>query len=192
MSYCRQIGALPILVAPPGNDAGFEPNRSILPPETPRAEREAFARAFQEARAREQTDPAGSIAAYRALIERQPGFAESHFRLARLLEARGDYEEAYRHYIEARDLDGHPFRCLTSFQDVYRELASEYEAILVDGQARLSRPSPAWNARRLPVQRRVSSVAGGPCRAGRGHPRRAPGAGGLWLARDRAGSRGST
>ena len=135
VSYCRQIGALPILVPPPGNDAGFEPNRSILPPETPRAEREAFALAFQEARAREKTDPAGSIAAYRLLIERQPGFAESHFRLARLLEARGDDEEAYRRYIAARDLDGHPFRCLTSFQDVYRELASRYEAILVDGQA---------------------------------------------------------
>ena len=101
----------------------------------PRAEREAFALAFQEARAREKTDPAGSIVAYRRLIERQPGFAESHFRLARLLEARGEYEEAYRRYIEARDLDGHPFRCLTSFQDVYRELASRYEAILVDGQA---------------------------------------------------------
>ena len=147
VSYCRQIGALPILVPPPGNDAGFEPNRSILPPETPRAEREAFARAFQEARAREKTDPAGSIEAYRRLIERQPGFAESHFRLARLLEARGEYEEAYRHYIEARDLDGHPFRCLTSFQDVYRELASRYEAILVDGQAVFHAPPPAWNAR---------------------------------------------
>ena len=135
VSYCQQIGALPILVAPPGNDAGFEPNRSILPPETPRAQREAFASAFEKARALEKTDPAGSIAAYRGLIERYPGFAESHFRLARLLEASGEYEEAYRQYIEARDLDGHPFRCLTSFQDVYREMASKYKAILIDGQA---------------------------------------------------------
>jgi len=135
VSYCQQIGALPILIAPPGNDAGFEPDRSILPPECLRPEREAFAHAFEVARAREEADPAGSIAAYRVLIERQPGFAESHFRLARLLEARGQYEEAYLHYIKARELDGHPLRCLTSFQDVYREMASKYKAILVDGQA---------------------------------------------------------
>jgi lysophospholipase L1-like esterase len=135
VSYCRQIGALPILILPPGNDADFEPNRSILPPECPRAEREAFAHAFEEARAREEADPAGSIAAYRVLIERQPGFAESHFRLARLLEARGRYEEAYLHYIEARDIDGHPLRCLSSFQNVYREMASKFKAILIDGQA---------------------------------------------------------
>jgi lysophospholipase L1-like esterase len=135
VSYCRQIGALPILVAPPGNDVDFEPNRSILPPQCPRAQREAFAHAFEEARAREEADPAGSIAAYRVLIERQPGFAESHFRLARLLEAAGRYEEAYLHYIEARDLDGHPLRCLSSFQNVYREMANKFEAILIDGQA---------------------------------------------------------
>jgi len=135
VSYCRQIDALPILVSPPGNDADFEPNRSILPPECPRAERDAFALAFKEARAREKADPAGSIAVYRVLIERQPGFAESHFRLARLLEARGLYDEAYLHYIEARDLDGHPLRCLSSFQNVYREVAGKFNAILVDGQA---------------------------------------------------------
>ena len=40
---------LTILIVPPGNDAGFEPNRSTLPPNTPRAEREAFCRAVLEA-----------------------------------------------------------------------------------------------------------------------------------------------
>ncbi len=43
VAYCERVGALPVLVIPPGNDAGFEPSRSILPPETSRAEREAFA-----------------------------------------------------------------------------------------------------------------------------------------------------
>ena len=52
-----------------------------------------------------------------------------------MLEARGHYDEAYLHYIKARDLDGHPLRCLTSFQKVYREMAGKYNAILVDGQA---------------------------------------------------------
>jgi hypothetical protein len=76
------------------------------------------------------------------LIERQPGFAECHFRLGRLLEARGRYEEAYLQYIAARDLDGHPLRCLSSFQNVYREMASKYKAILIDGQAVLHSRHP--------------------------------------------------
>ncbi len=69
------------------------------------------------------------------MIERQPEFAEIHFRLARLLEQAGALQEAYREYILARDLDGHPTRCPTAFQDVYRSLAPRYGAILVDGQA---------------------------------------------------------
>ena len=184
VSYCRQIGALPILISPPGNDADFEPNRSILPPECPRAEREAFAHAFEEARAREEADPAGSIAAYRVLIERQPGFAESHFRLARLLEARARYEEAYLHYIEARDLDGHPLRCLSSFQNVYREMASKFKAILIDGQAVFHSRHPHGMLDDYLFNDGFSSVVGGPCRAGRGRSRRAQGSGGLWLARN--------
>jgi lysophospholipase L1-like esterase len=131
----KKAGVLTILIVPPGNDAGFEPNRSVLPPQTPRAEQDAFCRAVQEARALEPIDPLQSIQQYRGLIARQPGCAETHFRLARLLERAGTYEEAYREYILARDLDGHPMRCLTSFQDVYRELAPRYDAILVDGQA---------------------------------------------------------
>ena len=49
-AYSERVGALPILVVPPANDAGFEPLRSFLPPETLRAEREAFARDFLAAR----------------------------------------------------------------------------------------------------------------------------------------------
>lgn len=131
----KAAGVLTILIVPPGNDADFEPNRSVLPPQTPRAEREAFCSLVQQARTLEPIDPEQSIRRYRDLIARQPGFAETHFRLARLLEQAGKNEEAYREYILARDLDGHPTRCPTVLQDVYREFAPRYGAILVDGQA---------------------------------------------------------
>jgi lysophospholipase L1-like esterase len=131
----QAAGVLTILIVPPGNDADFEPNRSVLPPETPRAERDAFCSLVQQARSLESIDPGQSINHYRSLIKRQPGFAEIHFRLARLLEQTGALEEAYREYILTRDLDGHPTRCLTPFQDLYRCLAPRYGAILVDGQA---------------------------------------------------------
>ena len=36
VAYCDQIGALPILIVPPANEAGYEPSRSTLPPSVPR------------------------------------------------------------------------------------------------------------------------------------------------------------
>ena len=141
-AFCRRIGTLAVLVVPPANDAGFEPNRSMLTPETLRSAREAFARDFHAARAAESVDPAGAEAQYRALIDRQPGFAEAHFRLARLLEKAGAYDEAYSHYVTARDRDGLPMRCPTDFQDVYREVAASQDAALVDSPTVLRPCSP--------------------------------------------------
>ena len=69
----RSAGVLTILVVPPGNDAGFEPNRSILPPETPRAEREAFCRPCSRRAPSKRIDPAQSIRRYRDLIASPAG-----------------------------------------------------------------------------------------------------------------------
>jgi tetratricopeptide (TPR) repeat protein len=142
-AYCERMGALVVLVIPPGNDADFDPNRSFLPAGTPRAEREAFAREFEAARQLEASDPAGAVAAYRRLLESQPRFAETHYRLAKRLEAAGRREEANRHYIAARACDGLPVRCTSDFQDAYRELAARHpDAILIDGPAVLRGKSP--------------------------------------------------
>ena len=133
--YVQSLGALPILLAPPANDAGFEPSRSYLPAETRHETRAAFARDVTAARLAERSDPTAAIATYRALIARFPGFAETHFRLARLLEHAGDYESAYGEYILARDHDGAPHRCPTVFQDAYHAVASSRGCPLIDGQA---------------------------------------------------------
>lgn len=71
----NRAGVLTVVVVPPGNDADFAPNRSVLPPSLPRAERREFARRVAAARALEAADPARAVAAYRALVARQPGFA---------------------------------------------------------------------------------------------------------------------
>ena len=76
VSYAEQVGALPILILPPANDTGFEPNRSFLPRDTPPAEREAFGREFLAARRLEADDPSSSMNRYRDLLSHQPGFAE--------------------------------------------------------------------------------------------------------------------
>jgi hypothetical protein len=142
-AYCERLGALVVLVPPPANDANFEPNRSFLPPQTTRAERAQFAREFQAAAQTEQTDPAQGIAAHRALLARQPGFAEAHYRLARLLEATGQGDEANQHYVAARDCDGFPVRCTSDFLNAYHEVAARHpRAILVDAPEVLRKLSP--------------------------------------------------
>jgi len=135
VSYAERLKALPVLIVPAANDAGLEPNRSYLPARTPRSERESFRREFVAARRLETVDPAASIARYRSLLARQPGYAETHYRLARLLEQKGAWDEAYRHYILARDRDGYPMRALSGFQQVYRDVASRHDCILIDAQS---------------------------------------------------------
>jgi lysophospholipase L1-like esterase len=138
VSYLEWIGAQVVLVIPPGNDAGFEPNRSFLPRDTSQAERESFAHEFLTARSDESANPARAEATYRSLLEHQPRFAETHFRLARLLEKSEMWDEAFYHYAAARNFDGLPMRMPADFQQAYRDVVARHaRAILVDGPAEL-------------------------------------------------------
>ena len=130
----RASGAILVLLAPPANDSGFDPNRSFLPATTTKAERRAFAYEVEAASRLEATDPDAAIERYRALVARQPGFSATHYRLARLLEAKGEWTEVYEHDLKARDADGYPMRCLTAFQQAYRETAARHDCIYIDGQ----------------------------------------------------------
>jgi tetratricopeptide (TPR) repeat protein len=132
--FCESIGTLPIYVIPPCNDAGFDPSRSVLPPETPRAERDAFAKEVAHARALEEKEPALARQLYRELAKRHPEFAEAHYRLARLVEQIGLWDEARDHYIKAREHDGLPLRCPEPLRQAYRDVAARHASVvLVDG-----------------------------------------------------------
>ncbi|WP_165243977.1 hypothetical protein [Paludisphaera soli] len=141
-SYAEKLGSILVLIAPPGNDSGYDPNRSYLPPETPEIERQAVERAYLAAKGLEESDPSAAMKGYRDLLERAPGFAAARWRLARLLAEQGDTAGAYEQAIAARDLDGYPQRCPTAFQEVYRDTARRHDAIYVDGQAYFHAVSP--------------------------------------------------
>ena len=141
VSWCERIGTVPVLVIPPSNESGYEPNRSTLPASVSPAERQSFLHDLMTARSSE-SDPAPAMALYRGLIARHPEFAETHFRLARLLERSGDYDEAAHDYRLALDLDGFPQRCPTPFQEVYRSTAARHGCILIDGPAELAPLTP--------------------------------------------------
>jgi hypothetical protein len=142
VEYCESIGALPLLISPSGNDADFPPNRSVMSPAATKSQRDAFARDFLAARKLEESDPNAAVAAYRGLVDRQPTFAEAHYRLARLLSAAGAAEEARPHLVKARDLDGLLLRCPTDFQEAYHDVARTHDVVHVDAQRVLTAMSP--------------------------------------------------
>ncbi len=143
-SWCEKAGAVPIFIVPAGNDVGFDPDRSILDVSTRLSDRESFAARFFETKNREISDPIGAITDYRRLIAGQPLFAEAHYRLARLLLAKGHLEEAGREFETARDLDGLPMRCPSEIQSLYREISAKHKTtVLVDGPSVLRRLSPS-------------------------------------------------
>jgi hypothetical protein len=144
VSYCETIGCLAVVVIPPSNDAGFEPSRSVLPPTTTQQDREAVAEEFTVIRAGEATAPAEAPDAYRDFLRRYPGFAEAHFRLARLLESQGRWIDANWHYIQARDHDGLVIRCPTALEEIQRKVAARHvrSCLLVDGPTALRSASP--------------------------------------------------
>jgi tetratricopeptide (TPR) repeat protein len=141
-SYCDRIGAAAILIVPGSNDGAFEPSRSVLAWNTPRPAREEFATQFRTARSTEASDPQKAIAIYRRLITLHPEFAESHYRLGRLLEGTGEWNQAAREFVVARDLDALPIRCQSDFRAIFRAVAGRYRSMLVDAPSILARVSP--------------------------------------------------
>ncbi len=143
VDYCDRIGAVPILIIPPANESGFEPSRSTLPASASPEDRRWVVETFRAARAAEAGEPGRAAAGYAAILERQPTFAEAHFRLARLLEREGRPAEAGPHYRAALDHDGLPMRCPAPFRAACEEVARRHpRCILVDGRRELAAISP--------------------------------------------------
>jgi Tetratricopeptide repeat len=144
VAYCERIGALPIVIVPPANEAGYEPSRSTLPPGVPGQERRRLYEEFTTARAGESQNPQASAHAYEAIIARHPGFAEAHFRLGRLLERTGSLGAAAEHYLRALDHDGLPIRAPAAVRSACALVAERHpRAILIDGRKELMAVSPS-------------------------------------------------
>jgi len=142
-AYCEQIAAVPVLIIPPANEADYEPSRSTLPRAVPPQERRALMQDFNAARELEARDPADSARRYRKILDRHPGFAEAHHRLARLLERAGSIELARDHYLAALEYDGLPIRCPAPLRAAYLRVSKRHpKSILIDGRRELSAESP--------------------------------------------------
>ncbi len=135
VAFAIEAGAIPILISPCGNDADFEPNRSILKgPYSDASWRKAIAARFAETLQLERSDPNRSAELYRKLLDEHPEFAEAHYRIATIARGSGDAKTAASHFISARNLDGFPFRCAEPFRTIYRAVAAERRVPLIDAQ----------------------------------------------------------
>ena len=133
---CEQIGCLPVVIIPPGNDAA-EPIQSYADPGTSLAARRALYRRLMEIRLLEDHASASAVVAYQEILADQPLLALAHYRLARLLQSAGSFSEANRHFVLARDHDGLPMRCTTALESAHRSVARRHQSglVLVDGPA---------------------------------------------------------
>lgn len=135
VAYCKSIGAAPILISPSGNDAGFEPNRSVLGRAYAEEQEIGFiALEYQLGRTSEKTSPRDSLDYYQSTFGPHRECSEPLFRSARVLRTLGEVAEARRRFIRARDLDGFPLRATSTFQQVYRIISKAYDATLIDSQ----------------------------------------------------------
>ncbi len=142
-AYCEQIGAVPVLIIPPANEADYEPSRSSLPAHVSQEERTMLERECRAVRAGKASDALVTADRYRKILDRHPGFAEAHFRLARLEEAAGRPAAAAEHYLAALENDGLPVRCPARLRAAYDRVAARHErSVLIDGRVELAAASP--------------------------------------------------
>ena len=102
-------------------------------PRTPRVEAapedpqvgELYAQGFQAQRAGKQAE---ALAAYRAVLRRDPGHGETHARLGELARERGDDQSALLHSLQALRGDDRP-EALLAAADAYRKTGRPDDAI---------------------------------------------------------------
>jgi len=70
------------------------------------------------------------------------GSADAHYLRGQVLDARGEYREARVAYLKAKDLDLLRFRAPEAMNEIIRELAGTYGAVLVETQRAFEQASP--------------------------------------------------
>lgn len=81
-------------------------------------------------------DPGSAIKALRGAIAMDREHAASHFYLAHALETKGNLEDAFNNYSLARDLDYNPFRAVSDFNKILRQIPQGHDNVfLADAEA---------------------------------------------------------
>ena len=112
------------MIVPGSNDGAYEPSRSFLSSDTSPLERADFATEFRDARSSEAPDPQKAIAAYRRLIASHPEFAESHYRLGKVLVETGQMAGGRSRIHRGKGPGWLPVRCQSDFRAILRSVVA--------------------------------------------------------------------
>ena len=93
-----------------------------------------------------------AVTHFQAAVEIDPGYADTHFRLATAFESLGEYQKAKTHYQHALDLDALRFRADTKINDIIQDVAAGADSgtlSFVESAAAFEQASqpfePGWN-----------------------------------------------
>ena len=117
------------------NERDHRPFISRLSEQT---DEELWANLNQQARATmARGDTAATLGLFDAMIKLDASVADAHYTRGRLLEALGRYTEARSAFIRAKDLDQLRFRAPEELNEIIRDVAKDYGAIVVETQRAL-------------------------------------------------------
>jgi lysophospholipase L1-like esterase len=147
--FCRRQDVPLVLCTLASNEVGFAPTSAELPDSTSREERQLWKEEFAQASALlGEEGPNPTVRVRRALLhlERAEAIFSQHALLhylrGKCLVGLGEHAVAREAFIRARDLDVHPWRAPSEFNQVIRDLAEPTASLLADVEAAFYRVGP--------------------------------------------------
>lgn len=135
---CKEAGVPLILVRLGSNLRDTAPFKSEHPAELSLDEENAWQLAFEEATLLEQSSAEKALQAYQRAEQIDDTYALLLFRMARVLDRLGRYEDAATYYQKARDHDVCPLRMLTAMSQKFAAMAEETQTPWVDAESLLA------------------------------------------------------
>lgn len=131
--WAEAQGTACVWFVPAGSESGFDPNRSAAAPGTSVEECRELEQRYGSARVLEAAGHWEDAAAlYRSALDRQPQFAEFHYRLGACLEQLAQHAEAREHFSQALELDRYPVRALADYRRQITEVADQRRIEWID------------------------------------------------------------
>jgi len=142
IGLCRDAGVPVVLVRLDANLRDCPPFKSEYRAGLSRKDELEWLRLFDEATFTENSDLKGALERYGAAEKIDGGYALLAWRIARVLDRLGRYDEARKYYLRAKELDVCPLRILEEMADDVKAIAEETGTPLVDAPQMFRSQSP--------------------------------------------------
>jgi tetratricopeptide (TPR) repeat protein len=141
VSACRAAKVPLLLVKPGSNVRDCPPYKSEHRPGLSLEEERTWQTLFDKAGAAEQERPEQALASCKKAEQIDPDYALLLFRIARLLDTKGETQPALEYYLKARDRDICPLRPTTRLEQILSGVSQETKTPLLDATALIAEQS---------------------------------------------------